>query len=90
MKPSGLEAWFVSRTQHLFMGYRGKLDMLYRPIVMFANSVRRSEKPGCSCELVETVSHPARLELSARKRRDGWVNWGNEVDGWDARQGDYQ
>lgn len=89
VKPSGLGAWFVSRTQHLLMGYRGKLDMRerYRPTVLFANPVRHSQKPDCSYELIEAVSHPARLELFARKPRDGWACWGNELGNWDARRG---
>lgn len=85
VKPSGLGAWFVSRTQHLLFGYRGRLDLRtrYRPTVLFANPVRHSAKPECSYELIEAVSHGPRVELFARSRRDGWDVIGNEIDGRD-------
>lgn len=81
VKPSGLGAWWIHRTQTLLFGYRGRLDMnqKLKPNVVFANPKRHSTKPAESYDLIEQVSHPARLELFARKPRDGWHVWGNEV-----------
>lgn len=81
VKPSGLGAWFVHRTQTLLFGYRGRLDMRarFRPNVLFASARRHSRKPEVSYELAEAVSHGPRVELFARRPRPGWDVWGNEV-----------
>lgn len=88
VKPSGVGAYFISRTQTLLFGYRGKIDMKtkFRPNVLFAPSRRHSQKPECSYELIEQVSHPPRLELFARWQREGWTVMGNEIDGLDIRE----
>lgn len=82
VKPSGVGAWFVNRTQHLIFGYKGKLELSkrFKPTVYFDTPVRHSEKPVQFYKLFEEVSCPNRLELFARKKRDGWDSWGNEVD----------
>lgn len=81
VKPSGLGAWFVHRTQTILFGYRGKLRMRtrFRPNVLFAPATKHSRKPECSYELIEAVSDAPRLELFARRPRAGWDVWGNEV-----------
>lgn len=40
-----------------------------------------SEKPDEFFSLVEKLSPAPRLEMYARKPRDGWASWGNESDG---------
>jgi N6-adenosine-specific RNA methylase IME4 len=40
---------------------------------------RHSEKPDEFFKLVESVSSGPYLEMFARKKRDGWFSWGNEV-----------
>ncbi len=83
VKPSGLGCWWIHRTQTLLFGYRGKLDMRTRlkPNVIFGAPKRHSEKPAETYDLIEAISHPSRLELFARKPRDGWTAIGNEIDG---------
>jgi len=85
IKPSGLGAWWIHRTQTLLFGYRGKLDMRekLKPNVMFANPKRHSAKPVEAYELAEAVSHEARVELFARNTRPGWASYGNGIDGKD-------
>ena len=85
IKPSGCGAWWVSRTQTLLHCYRGKLDMRakLRPNVLFAPATRHSVKPPAFYDLIEDVSHPARLELFARNVRTGWTSVGDGVDGID-------
>lgn len=83
VKPSGMGAYFVSRTQHLLFAYRKPLRFpmaRYRPTVFFANPKRHSQKPAESFDLIESISPGPRLELFSRKKRDGWHSWGNEVD----------
>ena len=41
--------------------------------------LRHSEKPSEFFSLVEQLSPPPRLEMFARKARDGWDVWGDEV-----------
>jgi N6-adenosine-specific RNA methylase IME4 len=86
IKPSGLGAWWVHRSQTLLHAYRGKLDMRtrLRPNIIEANSRKHSQKPEASYKLIEDISHEARIELFARAARDGWITVGNEVaDGED-------
>lgn len=45
----------------------------------YAPKGRHSEKPPRMREMIETVSHPPRIELFARKQYPGWDCWGNEV-----------
>lgn len=83
VKPSGLGNWFVSRTQVLLFGYRGRCRFplaRFRPNVLFAPARRHSQKPEASYDLIEAVSPAPRLELFARAKRPGWSAWGNEVD----------
>lgn len=86
VKPSGVGAWFVHRTEHLLFGYKGRCTFplaRYRPTVLVANrpSVNRhSTKPGASYDLIESISPGPRLELFAREHRLGWDVWGNEVE----------
>jgi N6-adenosine-specific RNA methylase IME4 len=81
VKPSGVGAWFINRTQHIIVGYKGKLELKKRfePSVYFHNSLKHSQKPDIFHELFEKVSHEPRLELFARNKRKGWDVWGNEV-----------
>lgn len=83
VKPSGIGNWFVHRTQTLLFGYRGKCRFdkaRYLPNLIHAGNPRRhSEKPEESYRYIESVSVGPRLELFARKRRQGWDSWGNEV-----------
>jgi N6-adenosine-specific RNA methylase IME4 len=82
IKPSGLGAWWVHRTQTVLFGYYRRCrfpQARYLPNFFEANPGRHSEKPPESYELIETVSPPARLELFARQARPGWHVWGDEV-----------
>lgn len=84
VKPSGMGAWFVHRTQTILFGYKGKCIFpaaRYKPTVLFANVERQhSRKPDESYDLIESISPTPRLELFARRKREGWDVWGNEVE----------
>ena len=82
VKPSGIGNYFAHRTQTLLFGYRSKSRFplaRYRPTVLFAPAIRHSEKPEASYELIESISPGPRLELFARRQRDGWDAWGDEA-----------
>ena len=87
VKPSGLGAWFVHRTQTMLFGYKSPLQMAarYKPTVINANPQRHSAKPSETYELIESVSSEPRVEIFARpwtplfEKRVGWDVWGNEV-----------
>lgn len=81
VKPSGVGAWFVNRTQHIVFGYKGKcrFKKRFEPTVYFHNPLRHSEKPEIFHELFERVSFGDRLEMFARREREGWDVFGNEV-----------
>ncbi len=84
VKPSGFGNYVVHRTQTLLLGYfqRCTFDKLrYFPnLIETGDPVRHSEKPDAAYDLIERVSHSPRLELFARRRRDGWEVSGDEID----------
>lgn len=85
IKPIGIGNYFVHRTQTMLFGYREKCRF---PLRRYAPNIlqdridpkRHSEKPESSYRLIEEISPGPRLELFARRRRDGWESWGNEVE----------
>jgi len=84
IKPSGIGNWFVHRTQTLLFGYRKPCRMgggRYSPnIIQTGLPPRHSEKPEEAFALIESVSDGPRLEMFARRPREGWTVWGNEVE----------
>lgn len=88
VKPSGMGAWFIHRTQTLLFGYKDRCVFnkeRYKPTVYFFNSTEHSRKPIESYELIESVSDEPRLELFARPhsplfpKRNDWHVWGDEI-----------
>jgi N6-adenosine-specific RNA methylase IME4 len=83
----GLGQYFRGQTEHLLFGVRGVLPYRKLPdgkraqgkTVIYAPKRKHSEKPGVVYEIIERVSHPPYLELFARKKREGWDSWGNEI-----------
>lgn len=51
-----------------------------RPTVVAAPREAHSVKPKAIFEVVESTSPGPRLEMFARRPRDGWDVWGNEVE----------
>ena len=84
IKPAGCGMWWVHRTQTILFGYRGKCRFplaRFRPnLFTSSNPARHSEKPGEAFTLIESVSPGPRLELFARRPRENWTVWGNEVE----------
>lgn len=87
-KVTGIPAAFTVRYGHeyLLYMYKGKL----RPVApeergkihtVFTERVKRhSQKPEISFEIIERLyPQEKKIELYARRERDGWDCWGNEV-----------
>jgi N6-adenosine-specific RNA methylase IME4 len=47
--------------------------------LIMADRTEHSVKPEAAYTLIEAASPPARLEMFARRPRQGWTAWGNEV-----------
>lgn len=74
---------FCPTTEFLILGRKGKMPKKPRIDSTWWNVKRphnsHSTKPEFFQDLIETVSDGPRLELFARRPRDGWTVWGNEV-----------
>jgi len=74
---------FHHRTEFVLFGYRGKLEMYPRrptfPTLISSRSGRHSAKPDEFYRLAEAFGE-SRIDLFARKKREGWAAWGNEVE----------
>jgi N6-adenosine-specific RNA methylase IME4 len=74
--------------EFLLVGVRGKparLSKLKSAVWKFPQGKRHSRKPEAWQTMIETVSDGPRLELFARRPREGWVTLGNEADGLDMK-----
>ncbi len=84
IKPSGLGNYFVHRSQTILFAYKTQCRFplkRYAPnIIHVGNPKRHSEKWDITYEYIESISPGPRLELFARKKREGWDVWGDEVE----------
>ena len=74
---------FHHRTEMCLFGYRGQIDMYPRrkaiQTVFSGKSERHSAKPDEFYRLVEPLGD-RRIDVFARREREGWAAWGNEVE----------
>ena len=62
--------------------YRGKFTTVLRE-----KAKRHSQKPLCAYEMIEKLyPNTTKIELFARKKREGWTSIGNEIDGVDIKE----
>lgn len=75
--------WRVSH-EFCLLGVRGSASFDVHDEMSWAEWDRgqHSAKPGRMYEKIEKVSPAPYLELFARRQREGWVSWGNEIE-WD-------
>jgi N6-adenosine-specific RNA methylase IME4 len=80
----GVGFYFRNVTELLLLGVKGGLRTLApgrRQVNLLAVGKREhSRKPEAFYDLIEQCSPGPRLELFARHRRDGWTQWGDELD----------
>jgi N6-adenosine-specific RNA methylase IME4 len=80
----GTGSYFRGQHELLLLGVKGDVhppeESKRLPSVLFADTQRHSEKPEEVYTIIEHM-YPGRryLELFARKRREGWVSWGDEI-----------
>lgn len=75
--------YFRGATEHIIFAVRGSLPLRVsnRGIptgFMLPREAEHSRKPDFFYDLIEECSPGPRLELFARRPRDGWDQWGNE------------
>ena len=77
----GTGFYFRGATEHIAFCTRGNLPLNAQNITNWFEADRRthSEKPEEFYNLVERASNRPFVELFARKARDGWSTWGNEL-----------
>ena len=79
---TGQGGLFCPTTEFLILGRKGKMPKKQRVDSTWWNVKRtatHSTKPEFFQDLIESVSDDPRLELFARRPREGWTVWGNEV-----------
>ncbi len=79
---TGQGGLFCPTTEFLILGRKGRMPKKSRIDSTWWNVKRtatHSTKPEFFQDLIETVSDRPRLEMFARRQRDGWTVWGNEV-----------
>ncbi len=76
---------FCPTTEFMLLGRKGRMPQGKRRVDSTWWQVKRphnshSTKPEFFQDMIETVSDGPRLELFARRPREGWTVWGNEVE----------
>jgi N6-adenosine-specific RNA methylase IME4 len=82
VKPSfGIGSSFRTSTEHALFGVRGHLLTRVRNIGthFLAPKTSHSTKPNEFYALVERASYPPFVDVFARKKRSGWIAWGNAI-----------
>jgi N6-adenosine-specific RNA methylase IME4 len=80
----GVGFYFRNVTELVLFGTRGSLrtgDAGRRRVnIMVSRKREHSRKPDEIYDIIESCSPGPYLELFARHEREGWTQWGNEVD----------
>ena len=73
--------WLRSSAELLLLGIKGKPKLLNRSTrnIITAPALGHSIKPDIQYDIIEGMFEGPRLELFARRPREGWVSWGNEL-----------
>lgn len=88
VKPSGIAPCmgYVFGTEFCLLGFFGKPMLKFKKIgklnwfKAMNKSGNHSSKPDNFYKLVEEMSPASRIDLFARKKREGWDVWGNEIE----------
>jgi N6-adenosine-specific RNA methylase IME4 len=81
----GIGQYFRGSHELLLFGTRGKkptepkTEAKNISSVILAERGRHSKKPEASYDLIQSRSLGPYLEFFSRKKRDGWICWGNEI-----------
>lgn len=72
---------FMYSTEHIIFARRGSLKLLKlgKRLDFAAKVTKHSEKPNTFYELVKQVSPDPRIDFFARRKHDGFIQWGDEI-----------
>ncbi len=78
----GMGFWYRGQVEICLLGIKGKVKAfrIQKANIVQAKVREHSRKPDEFYELIEMTGLQPRIELFARKKRDGWDCWGNEVE----------
>jgi N6-adenosine-specific RNA methylase IME4 len=79
----GCGNWLRGQTEHCLLCVKGKPTVTLTNQSTVLNAARRdhSRKPEEFYALVDTLCPGSKCELFARHPREGWTQWGNEMEG---------
>jgi len=79
----GMGMYYRNTTEHALFGIRGSLKTTARnvPTHIIAPRTEHSAKPGEFYRVVEGMSPGPYMDAFARKEREGWFCWGDQVEG---------
>lgn len=90
----GVGFYFRNVTELVLFGVRGKLRTLppgrRQTNIIVHRKREHSKKPPTLYQIVEECSAGPYLELFARERREGWYQWGNQVDTYEGTRRRYR
>jgi N6-adenosine-specific RNA methylase IME4 len=77
----GVGRWLRPSTEILILGVKGKLKLLRynQRGHLSAEREGHSVKPAAFYEIIETLTPGPRLEMFARRARNGWKRWGDQA-----------
>ena len=77
----GIGKWLRAQTEHCILAVRGKplFTGESSSTLLLAKRGGHSEKPEEFYKLVEKTCHGRKLDYFARKKREGWDVYGDEV-----------
>lgn len=77
----GTGDWLRGQTEHCLMAIKGRpvVTLTNQTTVLAAPRSKHSAKPDEFYALVESLCPGSKLEMFARKKRDGWESWGAEA-----------
>jgi N6-adenosine-specific RNA methylase IME4 len=80
---TGVGYWLRGQTEHCLLAVSGKPQITHEAQGTFlsAKAGEHSEKPEEFYQLVESLCPGEKLEMFARRKRDGWESHGNQIRG---------
>ncbi len=77
----GVGHWLRNVTEHCLLCIKGKpvWDNKIYTTLLTEKRTEHSKKPESFFEMVEKICHGRKLEYFSRKKRDGWIVYGDEV-----------
>jgi len=77
----GIGRWLRSKSEFCIMAIKGKptINLTNQTTVLNAKNTGHSIKPDEFYEMVEKLCIGRKVDIFARKKRDGWDVWGDEV-----------